>query len=182
MVICQAPTLDAQARLRTRARDNHVRVAYESDRGSWNIMQLHPRDMGAAFLEVDWDEQADMQGNWQPAGGLTWTDKAVAGTVSVITGVELSDRDPQRLAEHWSQVTGLPVSSHNGQPAIHLANAVLRLSYGETSSNQGLTGVDVTSPDPTGILRRATETGLPTAPDEFRLCGVQFNCLGAIPD
>ncbi|GGY73344.1 VOC family protein [Marinobacter zhanjiangensis] len=182
MVICQVPTLAEQADVRRRAEANQVRVAFESDHGSWNIMQLHPRDMGAAFLEVDWDEQADMQGNWQPAGGLTWTDKAGAGIVSAITGVELSGRDPQRLAEHWSQVTGLPVSSHNGHPAIHLANAVLRFSYGETFSDQGLTGVDVKAPEPTGILRRAAETGLPAGPDEFRLCGVQFNCLGAAPD
>lgn len=28
---------------------NSARIAYESDRDTWNIMQLHPADMGAAL-------------------------------------------------------------------------------------------------------------------------------------
>lgn len=181
MVICQVPTLQEQAAVRQRASDNQVRVAFESDHGNWNIMQLHPRDMEAAFLEVDWDEHADMQGNWQPAGGLAWTDKASSVAASGITGVELSGRDPQRLARHWSQVTGIPVSTHNDLPAIQLANAVLRFSPAEAPGNQGLTGVDVEVSDPADILRRASSTGLSAGPDGFRLCGVRFNCQSAAP-
>ncbi|MFC4260945.1 VOC family protein [Marinobacter lacisalsi] len=179
MVICQAPTLEEQAQLRARAADNQVRVAYESDRGTWNIMQLHPRDMEAAFLEVDWDQQADMTGNWQPAGGLAWTGMGRNESVRGIVGLELSGNDPQRLAQHWSRVLGEPVQVHNGLPAIELANAVLRFSKGDTASGQGLTGVDVNVADPCDILARAKASGLPTGPDGFRLCGVTFNCMPA---
>lgn len=178
MVICQVPTLAEQAQLRARAIDHQVRVAYESDRGTWNIMQLHPRDMEAAFLEVDWDQQADMTGNWQPAGGLAWTGMARNDSVAGLSGLELSGSDPQSLAQHWSRVLGEPVRVRNGQPAIELANAVLRFSKGDTSAEQGLTGVDVSVPDPSGILGNAKARGLPTGPDGFRLCGVAFNCRG----
>ena len=182
MVICQVPTLEEQADVRRRAEANQVRVAFESDRGSWNIMQLHPRDMGAAFLEVDWDEQADMQGNWQPAGGLRWADSPPGSGISAITGLELSSGDPQGLAGHWARVTGLPVDSHHGLPAIHLANAVLRFSYEDTVSEQGLTGIDLKVPDPTGILRRAAEMALPVGPDHLRIGGVTFSCQSADPE
>ena len=176
MVICQVPTLEEQAQLRARAADNNVRVAYESDRGTWNIMQLHPRDMDAAFLEVDWDEQADMQGNWQPAGGLDWVDSARGTAISGITGLELSGTDPHRLADHWSRVLGQPVQSHNGLPAIPLANALLRFSYGEASRDHGLTGVDLAVPDPADIVGRASDRGLPSWRNGFRLGGVRFTC------
>lgn len=175
MVICQVPTLKDQAQLRARAADNSVRVAYESERGTWNIMQLHPRDMGAAFLEVDWDEQADMQGNWQPAGGLGWTDKARPGQVSGIIGVELSSPDPQHLAEHWSRITGVPVTMHEGQPSIHLANATLRFALVDTAEEQGLTAVDIAIPAGSNIQERALQRGLAVDVNAFRLTGVRFN-------
>lgn len=175
MVICQVPTLEEQAQLRARAADNNVRVAYESDRGTWNIMQLHPRDMGAAFLEVDWDEQADMHGNWQPAGGLAWTEKAESSTGLEITGIELSSKDPQTLAKHWSRVLGQPVHSLGGEPSVSLANATLRFSHGETPRDQGLTGINILTSSPSDLVSRANDIGLPVWQSGFRMGGVAFN-------
>ena len=176
MVICQIHTLEEQAALRQRAADNQVRVAYESDRGSWNIMQLHPRDMEAAFLEVDWDEQADMQGNWQAAGGLTWTGDVRQEAVRGITGVTLAGSDPQGLAAHWARVIGQPVTTDNGLPAVLLANAVLRFTRGDTPHEQGLVGLDVSVPAPEETINRARDRGLPTSQDGFRLGGVDIRC------
>lgn len=182
MVICQAPTLEEQARLRQRAEENRVRVAYEADRGSWNILQLHPRDMGAAFLEVDWDEQADMRGNWQPAGGLAWTDSARADAVQAITAVTLASSHPERLADHWSGILGESVYADRGHPSIRLANATLRFTKGHTPQEQGLTALDISGPAPLDILDQARARGLPTWAGGFRLCGVTFNCQGLTDD
>lgn len=179
MVICQVPTLEEQAALRQRASDQQVRVAYEADRGTWNILQLHPRDMGAAFLEVDWDEQADSRGNWQPAGGLSWTQHARATGIQGITGVTLSSSNSQWLAEHWSTVIGVPVTDLNDGPAIQLANATLRFTQDSPSETQGLTGIDISVKDPALLLARAKQAGLATDASGFRLGGVTFSLQAA---
>ena len=179
MVICQATTLDEQAALRQRAMEHQVRVAFESDHGHWNILQLHPRDMQAAFLEVDWDERSDAQGNWQPAGGLTWTDSARNNLVRGITGVTLSGSDPEQLAAHWARILGHPLTRDGGQPAVQLANATLRFAPGDSPHSQGLTGLDLSVPAPADMISRARASGMTTSQGEFRLGGVTFRCRPA---
>ena len=63
MVITQADTFANQQAVRTHALENKVRVAYESQRDGWNLCQLHPGDMIAAFLEVEWDKHEDLTGH-----------------------------------------------------------------------------------------------------------------------
>ena len=79
MVICQADSKENQQAVRQRALDNDVRIAWEVDRDNWNICQIHPGDMKAAFFEIDWDATNDFEGNWgRPAGcsGRTrWTSR-----------------------------------------------------------------------------------------------------------
>ncbi|MCH8503831.1 MAG: VOC family protein, partial [Ectothiorhodospiraceae bacterium] len=137
MVICQVPSLEEQAGVRTRAQDAGVRVAYASERGSWNIMQLHPADMGASFFEVDWDEQADTTGNWEPAGGREWMDHVNTDEVSAITAVELQGSDPQALAARWAAVAGVDLVSRGPGPVLPLANAELRFVQPEDGRGDG---------------------------------------------
>ena len=64
MVITQVETREEQAEVEARAAANNVRVAWEVSRPGWRIMQLHPRDMGASFFEVDWHEEFAPTGHW----------------------------------------------------------------------------------------------------------------------
>ena len=50
MVITQVPSRDEQEAARARAADRNVRVAWENDRKTWNVMQLHPPRSGLVFL------------------------------------------------------------------------------------------------------------------------------------
>lgn len=139
MVICQADTRAEQAALRARAAALGVRVAFEHDGGAWNIMQLHPGDMGAAFLEVDWDENADPAGNWHPSGGLNWRDAPAGG--HAIAAVDLQSDDPAALAARWAAVLGLPVT---GAGTINLANAALHFTLAVDGRGAGLGGLEMT--------------------------------------
>jgi hypothetical protein len=138
MVICQADTRAEQDALRARAAALGIRVAFEHHGGAWNIMQLHPGDMGAAFLEVDWDENADPAGNWHPAGGLAWQG-APAGGLAIIA-VDLQSDDPAALSARWAAVLGLPVADM----AIVLANATLRFTKAADGRGAGLGGLEMT--------------------------------------
>ena len=48
------------------------KVAHESQRGDWNLCQLHPGDLKAAFFEIESDAHNDFDGYWHPVGGLGW--------------------------------------------------------------------------------------------------------------
>lgn len=99
MVICQADSKDHQQAVRQRALDNGIRIAFEADRGAWNICQIHPGDMKAAYFEIDWDQHNDLTGNWEPAGGEQWEDKVDQSVTVDYAAVELQGPDPADLAE-----------------------------------------------------------------------------------
>ncbi len=174
MVICQAITRAAQDRVRQRATDNAVRVAYESDRGSWNLMQLHPADMGAAFLEVDWDcnEQAD--GFWHPAGGDAWRQSVRDETVWAISGVELQSSDPERLAQRWAAVLGQPVGRRNGMAQVSLANAGIRFIEAADGRGDGLGAIELRCHDAQAVQDRARQAGCVTSSGDILICGTRI--------
>lgn len=177
MVICQAPSLDEQAEVRRRATQQDVRVAYESDRGSWNIMQLHPADMGAAFLEVDWDELADVTGNWQPAGGTAWKSTVSTDVVSDIVAVELQSADPDALAARWAAVIGLPLEHRDGLPTVALPNADLRFVPALDGRGDGLSALDLRVADRARALAQAQGRDVQMCDDHLFICGTRFNLV-----
>lgn len=177
MVICQAPSLDEQAEVRARAAENGIRVAYEADLGTWNILQLHPADMGAAFLEVDWDEEADVTGNWQPAGGKGWKGTVSTGVVSDIVAAELQSDDPETLAQRWAAVAGLPLEHRSGLPTISLANADLRFVQARDGRGDGLGALDLRVVDRAHVLAHAEARGARVSDDQVMICGTRFHLL-----
>ena len=174
MVICQVPTPAEQDACRQRAADNGVRVAWESDRGSYRLMQLHPRDMGAAFFEVDWDDRAELTGHWEPAGGSGWTEAVATDVVDAITGVELQGPDPVALAEHWGHVADSSVELRDGVPTVRLANADLRFVEATDGRGPGLGGVVVRATDPDRLLAQAETHECRTADGQISVCGTRF--------
>lgn len=181
MVICQVPDLEEQARVRARAAANNVRVAYESDRGSWNIMQLHPRDMGAAFLEVDWDQQADMTGNWQPAGGSGWKDAVSTDVVSDILAVELQSENPEALAARWAAVAGVSVEHTDDTITVQMANANLRFTAGPEGAADALSGLDLLVEDSPKLMSQAQARGLSITGNQILIGGVWLTLINRPP-
>jgi len=177
MVICQVPKIEEQHEVRKRALENKVRIAYESDRETWNIMQLHPADMGAAFFEVDWDNEEDVQGNWHPAGGKAWFTSPPSEIVSAITGLELQSDDPEALAEHWATIAGVTVEHRNGAPTVVLANADLRFVEILDGRGAGLGGIDLRVVDKQTIFAKAKAQHVNIVEDQLTICGTRFNLV-----
>ena len=114
MVITQADTLENQRAVRQRALDNGIRIAHESEREGRRLCQLHPRDMLAAFLEVEYDSQEDLEGNWMPVGGSGWEEKVRQDVTVDFLGAELQGHDPVAMAELWGKVIDAPVAREGG--------------------------------------------------------------------
>lgn len=177
MVICQAGSLDEQQAVKARAAANEVRIAYEADREHWNICQFHPRDMMAAFLEVDWDQHCDFDGNWMPAGGTGWESTVTRGIE--YAGAELQADDPAALAERWSAVIGTPVETRDGTPTVALGNATLRFVETTDGRGAGLGGLDLRVASADDILTRAAARGCRTQGNCVEICGTRFYLIPA---
>ena len=175
MVICQVPTKEEQAQVRRRAQNNQVRIAYESDRETWNIMQLHPADMGAAFLEVDWDCEADMEGNWQPAGGKEWQALMSTSVINAITGVEMQSENPGALAAHWAKIVDASIQHANNEWVLPLANVQLRFVENKDGRGPGLSALDVSVVDYTRLQQQAEANNIAINNNRLEICGTYFN-------
>jgi len=176
MVICQADSRDTQAACRKRAAALNVRVACESDEqlDGFHLMQLHPRDLEAAFFEIDWDADEDVSGRWEPAGGTDWIPHVRTGRVQDIAGVELQCDDPPELAAKWAEIAGVRAGSHNGYPVVTLDNANLRFVKIADSRGPGLGGVDLVVNDRAAILREAKLRNCHVSENQVMVCGTRF--------
>ncbi len=179
MVITQADTFANQQALRSRALENKVRVAYESQRDGWNLCQLHPGDMLAAFLEVEWDTHEELTGHWMPVGGYGWEDKVRQDVTVDFVGVELQGPDPMALADLWSRVIGLPLDTTGGSVTIALHNATLRFVETTDGRGAGLGGLDIAVRNRGHILARAEARGCYVSDDRVDICGTRFNLIDA---
>ena len=66
MVIAQCPDLEPRRR---RVAELGVRIANPLEHGDFQGMQLHPRDTGGAFFEIDCQQGGEAEdGPWHPAG------------------------------------------------------------------------------------------------------------------
>ncbi len=174
MVITQADTLENQQAVRQRALDSGVRVAHEAQRNGWHLCQLHPGDMIAAFLEIEYDKFEDFDGNWMPVGGTGWEDKVKQDVTVDYLGVELQSGDPVSLAELWGRVAGLSVERDGAELAMRLNNVTLRFVEAEDGRGPGLGGLDLAVQDRDKILRAAHERDCYVSDDRVDICGTRF--------
>lgn len=179
MVITQADSRETQLRVRRNALDAGVRVALEMQREDWQMCQLHPGDLQAAFLEVDSDARNDFTGYWNPAGGLGWEDRVKQDVTVDFLGVELQGPDPAALAELWGRVTGLPVSRKERGHELQLNNASLWFVPASDGRGPGLGGIDLAVADQAEVLARARQCGCVTGDREVQLGGVRWKLFPA---
>lgn len=174
MVICQVPDRAAQEAARSRAAERGVRVAFEEDRGDWSIMQLHPRDLQAAFFEIDWDAESDAHGRWMPAGGTDWRNAVSTEVIDAITGVSLQSPDPAGLANLWAGIAGSPVVMDCATPTVALANATLFFIPDADSRGPGLAGLTVRATDAARLHEQAEAMGCRGTDGTITVCGTRF--------
>lgn len=179
MVITQADSRETQAQVRQNAIDNGVRVAHETVRDEWNLCQLHPGDMKAAFLEIESDQYNDFNGHWNPVGGRGWEDKVKQDVTIDYRAVELQSPDPVDLADLWGRVTGLPVTRDGSVLNIAINNVTLRFVEATDGRSAGLGGLDIAVADRDHILSRAKARDCYINDDQVDICGVRWNLLSA---
>lgn len=176
MIITQIDSKDEQDAARTRAAELGVRVAWEQAHETGKFMQLHPRDTGGTFLEIDWDERNEPTGNWHPAGGDKWKAFADKTPDTSITAAEIQTGDPQALAEKWATIAGLQASQVSDETfEIALSNGTVRFAPITDGRGPGLAAIDMSVPDLDDCFARAKKADVPTRGNQITICGVRIN-------
>lgn len=151
MVILQT---DGQARYRARAEAAKVRTAFqfEAEEDGYSCWQLHPRDMGGAFLEIDQQRGDDPTGPWHPAGH-DWQAHRRTERVAGVTAVTFTSADPASLAGRWAAVLDRTPRQEAGGLVLALDNAELRFMAAAGAEDE-MTGITLAATDP-GAVRAA---------------------------
>jgi hypothetical protein len=153
-----------------------VRTAHVIDHPPYHGVQLHPRDCRAAFIEFNHTEDSDDDFSPYPPAGPHWQDAIRHDVTRALLEVELQSPDQWDLAQHWSNIIGVPLTSaRSGDPQIAFSNGCLRFAKG---SAEAMTGLKFRVNDVAQVLGRARARGCPSAADTFLLGGVTMQVVG----
>jgi hypothetical protein len=178
MVICQC---DNHAPRKQRVEELKIRKVAESDSHEYSVMQLHPRDTGGSFLEIDFQKGGeDINGPWEPAG----KDFHKAIRTDVVRGIaaaEIQSPDAKDLAERWSKIVEIPVHPDKaGNPSIKLENATLRFVKDTDGRGEGLGGLDLVATNRAKALEAAQRLGRLGADGKtINVCGMRMSLVDA---
>jgi hypothetical protein len=177
MVILQC---DDHAPRKRRVAELGIRKAMESDEPEYGIMQLHPRDTGGSFLEIDFQKGGEaIDGPWFPAGG-NWKSAVRTDVVRAIAAAEIQSPEPDALAARWAEILELPVKPDaGGRASVRLENAAIRFIKDNDGRGEGLGGVDLTVVNRSRALNAAERLGRRISDELVMICGVRFRLVDA---
>jgi hypothetical protein len=154
-----------------------IRVVNHYDSGEFRNMQLHPKDTGGSFFEIDemrGPGSNDLDGPWEPAG-KDWKRARRLERVTGILAAEIQCDDPQQLAARWSEIAEIALTEETAHPTLPLDNASVRFVPCTDGRPEGLGGIDVACSDRAAILSAAEARGVRTGDDQVHLCGMRIN-------
>lgn len=177
MVITQC---DDHLPRRNRVSELGVRVVNQFETHEFRNMQLHPKDTGGSFFEIDEQLGLDAHatdGPWEPAGP-DWQAGRALDRVCGIAAAEVQCDEPQTVAARWSEIAEVPlITTATGHPAIALDNATVRFQPCTDGRPEGLGGIDVLAADRAAILAAAQSIGARRGEDQVYLCGMRINLV-----
>ncbi len=177
MVITQC---DDHTPRRARVEALGVRIVHQFETDEFRNMQMHPRDTGGCFFEIDevlGPDAHDPDGPWEPAGP-NWQDGQCLDRVSAIAAAEIQADDPAIVAARWAEIAEIDLSEDtSGQPTFRFENADIRFVPCTDGRPEGLGGLDVKTTDKAAILAAADARGAMSGDTQITLCGTRFNLL-----
>jgi hypothetical protein len=177
MVIMQCDDVQAQRRRMQQLGIRLVSDSADHDGDSAGI-QLHPKDVPGAIVELRWNaDAAEPLPPWGPAGP-NWQQFRKTDVVEAITAAVLQADDPAALADRWSTVLDRPLTrTPNGAPQIALDDATLRFAQAKDGRGEGLGGIDLRVVDRKRLLRSAEALNARLADDLILLAGIRIRLV-----
>jgi len=174
MVILQVRDI-AEARARIAAANARVVEQADLQGGTVAMSHIHPRDVGAAILSVDFMHPWE---RWE-WGGPEWRQHVRTDVSIGIVGAELQGEDPATLARRWGEVLGREATQAGDAWRIGLdEGGELRFVPVRDGRGEGLGAFDVAVRDPAAV-RAAAEAGGCLRDGEVILAGTRVRLVQA---
>ena len=160
---------------RQRVAELGIRLVADRDSEDYRLMQLHPRDTGGTFFELDeqlGENAQERDGPWHPAGP-DWQRAKRTERVAGIVAAEVQCDDPEAIAKRWAEIAEIQLEGNT----MPLENAEVRFVPIEDGRPEGLSAIDVAVNDKAAILEAAESINAVTAEDQIYLCGVRINLV-----
>jgi hypothetical protein len=171
MVILQCDDHDARRR---HVDALGVRIAHEFKAPGFRNMQLHPRDTGGSFLEID--QQLNDSEDWVPAGEH-WRAHMRESRINAIAAAEIQADDAAALAAHWGRILQVPVQKQGDLSLLKLDNAGLCFVPCRDGRPQGLAGLDIVCTDKAAVLGALAAHGIEHDGAQFITGGMRWRLL-----
>ncbi|MFN3233697.1 MAG: VOC family protein [Alphaproteobacteria bacterium] len=156
-----------------------IRTVYSIDRDDYDGLQLHPRDTGGTFLEIDCTDGFNQpDGPWYPAGD-GWQRAQQTDVVTGIASATIQSNDPEALARRWAAILDHDIEKTKTSFAIQLEQGALRFDAAADGRGEGLSEIDMMVKDRAYIDSAAADHGLSIIENQLTLGGVRFNLLSA---
>ena len=153
-----------------------VRIAHEFNVDGFSNMQLHPKDTGGLFLEID--QQLGPRGNqqdgpWTPAGHAN-LNRFGSEIGMAIKSVRIGTRLPAATAQKWSEIFGKKYGDKESEFEIVLENSSIFFAKNAGVSHERLISIGLSVPDEKDIIFRAGELGANCSSESFFAFGVDW--------
>jgi len=150
-----------------------IRKVIDHDTAHFHNMQLHPRDTGGTFLEIDHQPGGEaVDGPWEPAG-KNWKPFVRTDVVKAITGVEIQSPEPDALAKRWAEILKLPLKERT----ITVDNSAIRFVQETDGRGEGLSGLDLQATNKKRALDAAEKMGRRIGDDTVMVCGMRMKLV-----
>ena len=150
-----------------------IRIVHRSLHADYDGRQLHPRDTGGSFLEVDWAPGFDQpDGSWHPAGDK-WRPARRTDIVTGLLAAEIQTPDADSLTMRWAAILDRTADGH----AIQLDVGSLRFVADGDGRGEGLGGIDIAVADKAHVMREAERRGRVAGKDQLLIGGIRFNLI-----
>ncbi|MCH7698067.1 MAG: VOC family protein [Chloroflexi bacterium] len=174
MVITQCDDIMAA---RERVARLNVRLVADMGQGEDQGIQLHPKDVPGAIVELRQNHGADLADPpWDPAGP-DWAPARRMDVVRAMVAAEIQTDDPPALAARWGEVFDRQVKTSAAHPEIALDDATIRFVPATDGRPEGLGGLDLQTVDRRRVLEAAEARGCRVSDDLVMVCGVRFRLL-----
>lgn len=174
MVITQC---DDHLPRRKRVADLGIRIVNQFENHHFRNMQLHPKDTGGSFFEIDESlgENAHApDGPWEPSGP-DWQNYRDTSRISGIVAAEVQADEPLKVAARWSEIAEIPLQPDG--TTLPLENATVRFVHCSDGRPEGLGGIDIKATNRAAILGAASRRGLAVNGDTIMLCGMRMKLV-----
>ena len=174
MVITQC---DDHLPRRARVKALGVRIVNQFENSHFRNMQLHPKDTGGSFFEIDealGERAHEPDGPWEPSGP-DWQAYKNTTRVSAIVAAEIQADNPRQVADRWSEIAEIPLSRDG--LTLPLDNATVRFVPCRDGRPEGLGGIDIRCHDQAAVLAAADRRGLHVEGNSIMLCGMRMRLV-----